>query len=248
MSKDRSGTRASAVLWDGVRRLLEGCATGSDGQRRCSVVDLGGGTGGLAVRIASLGHTVTVVDPSPDALAALAQRTAEAGVAARVRGVQGDATDLAALLPAAGADLLLCHGVLEVVDELLATLRAAAGALRPGGSLSLLVAQWPAAVLARALSGSAAQALRLLEDPDRRWGAADPLRRRLDRAAVTALAVEAGFTVTQVEGVRTFSELVPGASVGSDADLDLLRRLDAQAAHVEELLPLAAHLHLHARR
>ena len=40
------------------------------GRTVLDVVDVGAGTGGLAVSIASRGHRVTVVDPSPDALAA----------------------------------------------------------------------------------------------------------------------------------------------------------------------------------
>ncbi|GAB7191136.1 hypothetical protein NUM3379_18430 [Kineococcus sp. NUM-3379] len=248
MAKDRGGFRTAGVLWEGVERLLAGCAGAPSASGGVSVVDLGGGTGGLAVRIAALGHSVTVVDPSPDALAALERRTAEAGLTGRVRAVQGDAADLGTLLPAAGADLLLCHGVLEVVDDPLAALRSAHSALRPGGRLSLLVAQWSGTVLARALSGNLAQALEVLGDPDHRWGVADPLRRRFDRASATALAEHAGFTVTEVEGTRAFTDLVPSTCAESDADLALLQRLDAGAASREELLPLAGHLHLHARR
>ncbi|MEO9151806.1 MAG: methyltransferase domain-containing protein, partial [Lapillicoccus sp.] len=33
--------------------------------RPLQVLDLGGGTGGLAVPLAELGHSITVVDPSP---------------------------------------------------------------------------------------------------------------------------------------------------------------------------------------
>ena len=81
------------------------------------VVDVGGGTGGFAVPLARAGHRVTVVDASPDALAALTRRATEAGVADRVTAVQGDGDRLAELVPAASADLVLCHSVLEVVDE-----------------------------------------------------------------------------------------------------------------------------------
>ena len=42
------------------------------------VLDIGGGTGGFAVRVAELGHRVPVVDPSPDALASLDRRAREA--------------------------------------------------------------------------------------------------------------------------------------------------------------------------
>ncbi|WP_369053553.1 methyltransferase domain-containing protein [Kineococcus terrestris] len=247
MAKERGRPRTSTVLWEGVQRLLADLPPAPDGGSR-AVVDLGGGTGGLAVRVAGLGHDVVVVDPSPDALAALERRTVEAGLAGRVRSVQGDAADLASLLPAGSADLLLCHGVLEVVDDPLAALRAAHDVLRPGGRLSLLVAQWPATVLSRALAGRLEQALHALSDEAHRWSATDPLRRRFDRASATGLAERAGFTVTDVEGTRTFADVVPPASAGSDAELALLRALESAASRSPELLPLAGHLHLHAVR
>ena len=81
------------------------------------VLDLGGGTGGLAVPLAELGHEVTVIDPSPDALAALERRASEAGVADHVAARQGDADILSDVRPDVGFDLVCCHGVLEVVDD-----------------------------------------------------------------------------------------------------------------------------------
>jgi len=249
VAKERGRPRTSTVLWEGVQQLLAGTTAGPDGPTTgLSVVDLGGGTGGLAARVAALGHRVVVVDPSPDALAALERRTVEAGLADRVRAVQGDATDLSALLPAGSVDVLLCHGVLEVVDDPAAALRAAHDVLRPGGRLSLLVAQWPATVLARAAGGHLDQALHVLSDPDHRWSPNDPLRRRFDRASATELARAGGFTVTAVEGTRTFGDVVPPASTRSEADLALLHELEAVASRSEELLALAGHLHLHARR
>ncbi len=152
------------------------------------VLDLGGGTGGQAVRLATAGHRVTVVDPSPDALAALARRAAENGVADRLRGVQGDAENLADLVPAGSVDLVLCHGVLEVVDDPAQALAAAREVLRPGGRLSLVVAQRHAAVLARVASGHLRAATHVLTDPDGRWGPGDPLLRRFDLDGVTAPA------------------------------------------------------------
>ncbi len=247
MAKDRGRPRTSTVLWGGVQRLLAE-ASADRGSGELAVVDLGGGTGGLAVRVAGLGHRVVVVDPSPDALAALERRTVEAGLSDRVRSVQGDATELSGLLDPGSADVLLCHGVLEVVDDPVAALRAAHDTLRPGGRLSLLVAQWPASVLSRVLAGQLAQALHVLSDEGRRWSSHDPLRRRFDRASATALAEQAGFTVTAVEGTRTFSDLVPSASAESDDDRALLQQLESLAAAEEELLVLAAQLHLHATR
>jgi SAM-dependent methyltransferase len=70
----------TGVVWDAVVARLEHGDPDHD-RVRARVVDIGGGTGGFAVRLAREGHAVTVVDPSPDALAALARRADEAGVA-----------------------------------------------------------------------------------------------------------------------------------------------------------------------
>ena len=151
------------------------------------MLDVGGGTGGFAVPLAEAGHRVTVVDASPDALAALTRRAAEAGVADRVRAVQGDGDALAGLVEPASADLVLCHAVLEVVDDPAAVVAALAAALRPGGAASVLVAGRAAAVLARAMNGHLDAAAALLADPDgtRRPAGhpAPPLRRRRRRRA-----------------------------------------------------------------
>ncbi|MCA1713058.1 MAG: methyltransferase domain-containing protein, partial [Actinobacteria bacterium] len=85
-------TARTAVVWDVLSAVAAGSAEPLD------VVDAGGGTGGFAVPLAQAGHTVTVVDPSPDSLAALGRRADEGGLGGRVRGVQGDLDDLAALV------------------------------------------------------------------------------------------------------------------------------------------------------
>jgi len=86
-------SRRSQGVWDAVRDLVQDQESSLG--RPLRVLDLGGGTGGLAVPLAELGHEVTVVDPSPNALAALEQRAADAEVADRVHGRQGDADSIA---------------------------------------------------------------------------------------------------------------------------------------------------------
>ncbi|MFA6577412.1 MAG: SAM-dependent methyltransferase, partial [Nocardioides sp.] len=59
-ASERRGATRTAVVWDVLRPIL--------GAGSRDVLDIGGGTGGFAVKVAELGHRVTVVDPSPDAL------------------------------------------------------------------------------------------------------------------------------------------------------------------------------------
>ena len=61
------------------------------------VLDVGGGSGVWAVPLAAAGCLVTVVDPSPNALATLQRRAVEAGVADHVTAVQGDSDALSEL-------------------------------------------------------------------------------------------------------------------------------------------------------
>ena len=239
-ASERRGATRTAVVWDALRPALEGSA--------CNVVDIGGGTGGFAVRVAEAGHRVTVVDPSPDALAALARRAREVGV--DVAGHQGDVSGLLDVVGPESADLVLCHGLLEVVDagDALATIRKV---LRPGGTVSILVAQRHAAVVARAMAGHLHQALAMLDGEDqveRGSGRSARPSRRFTAAEITSLVEEAGFAVSAVHAVRVFTDLVPGSLLdqepGAAAALADLERAVAERA---EYLPLATQVHLLAR-
>jgi SAM-dependent methyltransferase len=156
----------------------------------------------MAVPLAELGHHVTVVDPSPDALAGARAARCRGRRAAAGRGVQADTATLADVVPPASIDLVCCHEVLEYVDDPAAAIQAVADVVRPGGAVSLLVAQRSAVVLARAVAGRFAEAARALDDPDGRWGDDDPLPRRYDEASLVELVRAAGLDVELVHGVR----------------------------------------------
>lgn len=213
------------------------------------VLDVGGGTGGFAVPLARAGHRVTVVDASPDALAALDRRAAEAGVAGRIHAVQGDADRLMDVAAPETADLVLCHSVLEVVDFPAAAAKAVGGVLRSGGVASVLVANRAAAVLTRALGGHLSAAAALLEDPDGRAGRKDTLRRRFDAAQAESLLTGAGLRVEQIHGVRVVADLVPGALLDTEPGAyDALLHFENQAAARSPYRDIATQLHLLARR
>src|SRR5690349_20182176 len=183
----RAATR-TAVVWEACRRLLD---AGGDAQ---TVLDIGGGTGGFAVRVAELGHRVTVVDPSPDALAALDRRARERGVADLVTGVQGDLAGVMDLVPAGGADLVLCHDVLGLVDDPLDALAVIVRLLRPGGALSLLGPQRHAAVVGRAMAGHFGLARELLDG----GGQAGDQEHRFTADEVRGLLADAGFALSEI--------------------------------------------------
>ena len=238
----------AAVVWMVLRAEVERRAAAGDAGR-LDVLDLGGGSGVFAVPLAELGHAVTVVDTSPDALATLQRRAAEAGVADGVTAVPGDVERMPDEIPVAAYDLVLCHGLLEIVDDAGETLATVADRVRPGGCASVLVTGRAATVVTRALGGHPADALRALTDTDGRWGDGDVLRRRFDAAQLQDLVVGAGLTVEAVHGARIFADLVPGALLdGFPGAAEALRELELAASALPPYRDIATQLHVLARR
>ncbi|HSV41391.1 MAG TPA: methyltransferase domain-containing protein, partial [Nocardioidaceae bacterium] len=225
-SAQRRSMARTAVVWDAVQGALAPL-------QGATVVDIGGGTGGLAVRVAELGHRVTVVDPSPDALAILGRRAEESGVADKITGLQGDLAGLLDLVPEGGADVVLCHGVLEIVEPA-AALTTLSSVLRPGGILSLLVNQRHAAVLARAMAGHFGQAKAMLDSQE-----IGPTGRRFTADEVVSLLDKAGFDAPTLHAVRVFVDLVPSTLVDLEPGaVTALVELEKAVAGRPEYLPL----------
>lgn len=234
---------------DAVNRALDAeiAAARSHG-RTPAVLDVGGGSGVWAVPLATAGCAVTVIDPSPNALAVLRRRAVEAGCAERIVGVQGDTDVLSDLVPAGAADLVLAHGVLEVVDDVASAVRALAAATAAGGVLSVLVANRFAAVLTRAMAGRLADARQLLDDPDGRLVGRDGAR-RLDSERLCALLADAGLALELLQGDGVVTELVPGAMLDTTPGAaEALAELELRAAVTPPLRDVASRLHAMARR
>lgn len=214
------------------------------------VLDVGGGSGMFAVPLARLGHDVTVVDPSADALATLRRRADTAGVGALVRGIQGDGDLLHEVLPVAdagsdGYDLALCHYVLEVVDDPAVTLGEISRALRPGGQVSIATANRAGAVLGRAVSGHPVEALALLEDRDPAPARSKPARRRFSPQEMLALVEGAGLQPGTWRGVSVVADLLEATS---GAEPRAVRALELALAEASPFRDIATGLHVLATR
>ena len=153
-----------------------------------------------------------------------------------LQAIQGDVTDLPGLIGEQGADLVLCHSVLEYVDVPAAAMAAISRVLRPGGAVSVLAASAVAAVVHRALAGRFDEARRLLAGisagtaaqdesvaaapPDGLEGAASEQHagrpRRFTLAEVVGLIDAAGLRPGAAHGVRVFADLVPGMLADAD--------------------------------
>lgn len=114
--------------------LGTGIATGG-----IDILELGAGTGRVAIPLAEDGHRVTAIDRMPSMLELLAAKIVDHRAGARVEPVLGDICAMP--LPAARFDLVIApFNVLMHLyrwQDLLACFREVARVLRPGGSFAL---------------------------------------------------------------------------------------------------------------
>ena len=121
-------------------------------------------------------------------------------------------------------------------------------ALHPPGTLSLLVSQHHAAVLARAMAGHFRQAHELLDAapaaaPARRGGP-----RRFTAEEVRSLLDAAGFDAPTLHAVRVFGDLVPSSLVDLEPGAAAALPLEQAVSTRPEYLALATQVHLLALR
>ncbi|MGC2697596.1 MAG: methyltransferase domain-containing protein [Candidatus Angelobacter sp.] len=211
-------------------------------------LDLGCGTGATAVRLARLGFHVTLLDSS-QAMLDIAQRAVlAADVSDQVTVQYGDATGLSSLFNGGSFDVILCHNLLEYVDDPGAVLCGATALLRDSSAIiSVLVRSQAGEVLKAAIqTGDLAAAedaltsewaLESLYGDKVRLFALDKMRDMLKTASVRVIAER---------GVRIIADyLPPKVSRGEQYEriLELERKLGRQA----EFAAAARYTHFLAR-
>jgi S-adenosylmethionine-dependent methyltransferase len=212
-------------------------------------LDLGCGTGAGAVRLARLGIHVTLLDSSMLMLD-MAQRAAwEAGVTAKLALKHGDAAQLANLFNAGSFDVILCHNILEYVDDPGAVLHGAARLLRDSSAiLSVLVRSQTGEVLKAAIqSGDLAAAEKSLTAD---WGQESlyggKVRLFTERSLRDMLSA-ASLTITAERGVRVLADYLPPKISRSD-DYQQIFHLERKLGSRREFVAVARYMQHLARR
>ena len=125
------------------------------------IIDVGGGAGHQAIRLARAGHRVVLLDPSEEMLrrAQLALDAEDGGVRDRVGLVHGWGEE-APEVAGEGFDAVLCHGVLPYLDDPGPLLGALAQLAVDGGVVSVLAKNASALAMRAGLEGRFGDALR----------------------------------------------------------------------------------------
>jgi S-adenosylmethionine-dependent methyltransferase len=238
------GRLRSDLAFANLRDFLPRPAEGS-----LCALDLGGGTGAAAVPLARLGIHVTLLDSSP-AMLDIAKRAAqEAGVTDKVVLQPGDATQLANLFHAGSFDVILCHNLLEYVDDPDAVLRGAARLLRDSSAmLSVLVRNRAGEVLKAALLGGDLAAAE--NNLTAAWGQESLYGGRVrlfTSASLRAMLTEASLAAIAERGVRVLADYLP-PQVSRSADYELIFELERKLGRRPEFAAVARYMHVLARR
>lgn len=226
------------LAWMNLRDFLEATEHGGAGEARTEesgrtsdvehggalnvehrrALDVGGGTGALASRLAAAGWHVTVVDASASMLALAASAANRSGVAARIDFRHADAANVTEIFAPESFDLVACHNVLEYVADPSALVRSIRSVLAPRGLASLLARNRAGEAMRACLKSHDLDAARnALVAPfvtESLYGGA---ARLFDSHALGTLAADALLDVIAVRGVRVVADYLPASFSDTEA-------------------------------
>jgi SAM-dependent methyltransferase len=218
-------------------------------KRSLLALDLGCGTGAIAVRLARLGLRVTLLDASPPMLDFAKRAARKAGVTKKIVLKHGDAAQVADLFHAGSFDVILCHNILEYVEDPCAVLSSAARTLRdPSSLVSVLVRNQAGEVLKAAIQEGDLAAAE--HDLTAEWGRESLYggRVRLFSAeSLQAMLLESSLAVTAQRGVRVISDYLP-PSINLNRRYKRILELERKLGRRPEFAAIARYTHWLAHR
>ena len=211
-------------------------------------LDVGGGTGALALRLAQAGWHVTVVDASASMLALAADAATRKQVAHRIDFHHADAATVAELLAPQSFDLVTCHNVLEYVADPHALVRSIRAVVAPRGLVSLLARNRAGEALRACLKShdfdAARHALVAPSVTESLYGGA---ARLFDAHSLGELAAGATLEIVATRGVRSVADYLPPTFTADAAAYARLLDLEQLFGARSDFAAVARYLQIIAR-
>lgn len=217
--------------------------------RSLRALDLGCGTGAIAMRLARLGLYVTLLDASLPMLDFAKRAARDAGVAQRIALKHGDAAQLADLFDGESFDVILCHNLLEYVDDPDAVLRGVNHVMRDSSAiLSVLVRNQAGEVLKAAIqAGDLVMAENSLSAE---WGQESLYGgkvRLFTPGGVHAMLKAASLSIIAERGVRVISDYLP-PQISRSSEYERILELERTLGSRAEFTAVARYTQYLARR
>lgn len=232
------GLLRQAILWQDLDILL---AEMNDGPLH--VLDAGGGEGQTAIRMAQLGHHVTLCDVSQEMLKRAQAAAEEKGVSGNMHFVHCPVQDIAQHL-ASPVDLILFHAVLEWVADPVAVLQTLWTVLRSGGALSLMFYNADGLLMHNMVAGNFDYVQ--VGMPKRKKRTLSPDYPRAP-AEVYRWLEQIGWRITGKTGVRVFHDYLRDKTQ-QQRSFELLLELETRYCRQEPYISLGRYIHVTARK
>jgi S-adenosylmethionine-dependent methyltransferase len=207
-----------------------------------SVLDVGCGQGTQALRLASLGCSVTGVDPSRDLLDRFAAAATAAGIGVEL--IEGGIDALDHLLGDRRFDVVCAHGLLMYLDDRATAIASLASRLRPRGRLSLTFRNGHALAMRPGLRRDWVGAIESFDaDAYVNELGVPATADRLEAVGRDLAAV--GLRIVEWFGVRVFNDGVAAeTTIPRDEDLALLFEAEDRAGRRDPYRWLGSQLHV----
>ena len=217
--------------------------------RSLRALDVGCGTGTIAVRLARLGVHVTLLDSSLEMLDYALRTAREAGVTTKITSKHGDVSRLADLFEAGSFDVIVCHNILEYLNHPCAVVRSAARVLREAsGVISVLVRNQAGEVLKAAIKdGDLAASEDSLNAEWAHESLFGGMVRLFTPDSLRAMLAAASLSVAAERGVRVLSDYLP-PGVSRDNEYERIFELEQTLGKRPEFAPVARYTQSIARR
>jgi len=232
------GLLRQAILWQDLDILL---AEMNDGPLH--VLDAGGGEGQTAIRMAQLGHHVTLCDVSQEMLKRAQAAAEEKGVSGNMHFIHCAVQDIAQHL-ASPVDLILFHAVLEWVADPVAVLQKLWSVLRPGGALSLMFYNADGLLMHNMVAGNFDYVQ--VGMPKRKKRTLSPDHPRAP-AEVYRWLEQIGWQITGKTGVRVFHDYLRDKTQ-QQRSFEMLLELETRYCRQEPYISLGRYIHVTARK
>ncbi|WP_342321278.1 tRNA uridine 5-oxyacetic acid(34) methyltransferase CmoM [Kosakonia sp. BYX6] len=230
------GKLRQAILWQDLDALLAKMGSGP-----LHVLDAGGGEGQTAIRMAQLGHNVTLCDVSKEMIARAQAAANEKGVSGNMHFVQCAVQDVAQHLESP-VDLILFHAVLEWIAEPINVLNILWSVLRPGGTLSLMFYNADGLLMHNMVAGNFDYVQVGMPKRKKRTLSPDYPRAPAD---VYAWLEQIGWRITGKTGVRVFHDYLREKHQQHDC-FDALLELETRYCRQEPYISLGRYIHVTA--
>lgn len=237
------GRLRADLAWENLREFLPSPTD-------AAALDVGGGTGGMALRLAECGFKVTVLDVSTTMLAETERASMEAKLRHRVTLVHGDVGQLSHLFSPASFTVVVCHNVIEFVERPAEVLQDIRSLLvrRDNAVASVIVRNRAGEVLSAALkNGDLVAAERNLTAPNLPVKFVDQLAAVFTPRELRDMLASAGLDTLAEFGIRVFSDYLPDQYVNEGFNYSTLLALERKLGAQSDFAAIARYIQITAR-